>query len=308
MNYWLTLASFIIGILVGLTGMGGGALMTPVLVVLFGINPLSAVSSDLVASAVMKPIGSLVHLRHGTVDFRLVGWLALGSVPSAFCGVLIIEALGGSSAVETVVQIALGAALVLAALTITLKAYLQLLERTRGRGKETAQAEQPTAGIRIRPVPTVLIGVVGGLVVGMTSVGSGSVMIVSLLFLYPALTAGRLVGTDLTQAVPLVASAAVGHLIFGDVQFGVTLPLLIGNIPGVYLGARLSARAPQGVIRRALAVVLLASGAKLLGAGNLVLLLVVVAALVFGLPGWMLLRRAYYRSARSAEKERTPVG
>src|SRR5205085_6980789 len=127
-------------------------------------------------------------------------------------------------------------------------------------------------------------------VVGLTSVGSGSLMIVALLILYPSLTASQLVGTDLVQAVPLVFSAAAGHLLFGDVQFGITLPLLLGAVPGAYLGARISSTAPQGIIRRTLAIVLSISGLKLLGVPTESLAYVIIAILIVGPGLWMLIR------------------
>lgn len=295
----LSVVAFGIGIVVGLTGMGGGALMTPVLVFFFNVTPLAAVSSDLVAAAVMKPVGAFVHLRRGTVDLRLVRWLALGSVPAAFSGVLLMRALGSGEAIEDAVQTALGIALVLAATGLAAKAYLRLLERARrhraaGDGTEPAGPVGGAPGlprVAVRPLPTVLIGVLGGLVVGMTSVGSGSLMIVALLVLYPRLTASQLVGTDLLQAVPLVFAAAFGHLLFGDFQLEVTTSLLLGSVPGVWVGAQLSTRAPGGIIRRALAVVLLASGLKLLDVSTPVTVAVLAVAMVAGPLLWMLARR-----------------
>lgn len=278
-----------VGFIVGLTGMGGGALMTPLLVLFFGIPPLTAVSSDLATSAAMKPVGSLVHMRHGTIKWDLVKWLALGSVPSAFCGVLIIRALGAAHEVGAVVEICLGAALLLAAGSLVVKSYLRLLATMRRRRGETATVAVPT-NFRVRPLPTVLVGILGGLVVGMTSVGSGSLMLISLLFLYPMLAPSQLVGTDLVQAVPLVLSAAGGHLLFGSVEFGLTLSLIIGSLPGVFLGAQLSARAPQGFIRRALSIVLFASGLKMLGMPNIPFVIVVGLALVLGPALWALVR------------------
>jgi uncharacterized membrane protein YfcA len=288
----LSLVAFGIGIVVGLTGMGGGALMTPVMVFFFNVTPLAAVSSDLVAAAVMKPVGSFVHLRRGTVNLRLVRWLAVGSVPAAFCGVLLTRALGRGDAVEEAVQTALGIALLLAATGLAAKAYLRLLERSRrrDRGADAPGGSGPTR-VAVKPVPTVLIGVVGGLVVGMTSVGSGSLMIVALLLLYPKLTASQLVGTDLLQAVPLVFSAALGHLLFGDFHLDVTTSLLLGSVPGVWVGAQLSSRAPGGLIRRALAFVLLASGLKLLQVPTSATIVVLAVTLVGGPPLWMLARR-----------------
>lgn len=299
MDWALSAAGLGVGIIVGLTGMGGGALMTPVLVIFFGIPPLAAVSSDLVASAVMKPVGSLVHIRRGRVDWRLVQWLCIGSAPSAFAGVLVAKAIGGDQ-LQNVIKIALGVALLLAVSGLIARSYLRMREHSARRSaaaRAIAGGEEPVAKtierIRVRPLPTVLLGVAGGLVVGMTSVGSGSLIIVALLALYPTLRAGDLVGTDLVQAVPLVASAALGHLLFGDFQFTVTAALLIGSIPGVFIGAQISARAQGGFVRRALAVVLLASALKLLDASNTQLVAGVAAAAVLGPLGWMLIRRSH---------------
>jgi uncharacterized protein len=289
----LTIASFGIGIVVGLTGMGGGALMTPVLVLFFQIPPLAAVSSDLVASAVMKPVGSIVHLRRGTVHLGLVKWLCLGSVPGAFSGVLIARAMGRGQEVQDIIRIALGVALLLAALGLTVRAYLRLLEHARRRDGRAAPLPQGRPSVKLRVLPTVALGLAGGIVVGMTSVGSGSLIIIALMALYPTLKASELVGTDLVQAVPLVASAAAGHLLFGDFQLDLTTSLLLGCIPGVWIGAHLSARAPGGVVRRALAFVLLASALKLLHVstvhtGIILALVALIAPLL-----WMLVRRRH---------------
>jgi uncharacterized protein len=253
----MALAGLGVGVVVGLTGMGGGALMTPILVLLFGVPPVAAVSSDLAASAVMKPFGGFVHARRGTVNWRLVGWLCAGSVPSAFCGVLLLRLIGPGPGVQHVIQYALGAALLLAASGLVLKAYV-----ARRRGGETS------APIRVRPLPTVLLGAAGGLIVGLTSVGSGSLIIVVLLVLYPTLRANDLVGTDLVQAIPLVGAAALGHALFGDLHLDIAAAVLVGSVPGVLIGARLSSRAPGVVIRAALVVVLLASALKLFGLGT----------------------------------------
>jgi uncharacterized membrane protein YfcA len=306
-DWTLALGALVVGVVVGLTGMGGGALMTPMLVLFFGVSPLAAVSSDLVAAAVMKPVGSFVHLRNGTVRLDLVRWLCIGSVPAAFCGVLIARALGHGQRVEDFIQYALGVALIIAATGLFLRAYLRLAERAAQRdgGREPDPVGPPQ--ITIRPLPTVLVGAVGGVVVGMTSVGSGSLIIIALMFLYPTLRASSLVGTDLVQAVPLVASAAVGHLIFGDFKLGVTGALLVGSIPGAFIGAQLSTRLPGALIRRALAFVLLASSLKLLGVDTVVtgVLLIVLAALAG--PVWMLLRRRHGFPALPSNEAKVPV-
>jgi uncharacterized protein len=287
------MASFAIGIVVGLTGMGGGALMTPALVLFFNVAPLTAVSSDLVASAVMKPVGSLVHLRRGTVHLELVKWLCIGSVPSVFSGVLIARALGSGQQVQEIIRAALGVALLLAAAGLTVRAYLRLVERARHRDGRAAPLPQGRPTVDVRPVQTAMLGLLGGVVVGLTSVGSGSLIIIALMALYPTLKASELVGTDLVQAVPLVASAAVGHLLFGDFKLELTASLLLGCVPGVWVGAHLSAQASGGLIRRALAFVLLASALKLLNVSNTHTIIALVLVLVFAPLAWMLVRRRH---------------
>lgn len=292
-------AGLVVGFVVGLTGMGGGALMTPVLVLLFGIQPLAAVSSDLVASMVMKPVGGAVHLKRGTVHRDLVKWLVIGSVPSAFAGVLLIKALGDGEQVQSLVKISLGVALLLAVTMMVVRAVLDI------RNRHT----KPQGNVQIvaKPVPTLIVGVLGGLVVGMTSVGSGSLIIVALLMLYPALKAGDLVGTDLVQAVPLVASAALGHLLFGDFQLGLTTSILIGSLPGVYIGARLSASAPNWLVRRAIAVVLLASALKLLEVPTEVVGVVLLVVLVAAPFVWKRFRRALVARSTPPGAQPTPT-
>ena len=287
----IAVAGLLVGVVVGLTGMGGGALMTPILVFFFGVSPLAAVSSDVVASLFMKPIGGVVHLRRGTVHLGLVKWLCVGSVPGAFAGVLLLRFIGGGGNLQDILLTALGGVLVLASLAMAAKAYLRLRERERRRARGRSDApERPLTTIPVKRLATVLVGAGGGLVVGMTSVGAGSLMIVSLLLLYPSIRAGQLVGTDLVQAVPLVAAASLGHVMFGDFGLALTASVLVGAIPGVWLGARVSSRSPGSLVRRALTVILLASGVKLLGASTLVVLLTVAAALVGGLAAWTWVR------------------
>jgi uncharacterized membrane protein YfcA len=270
MNFTLALAGLGVGIVVGLTGMGGGALMTPILVLVFGVPPVAAVSSDLAASAVMKPFGGFVHARRGTVNWRLVLWLCVGSVPSAFCGVLLLRLLGDDSSVQHTIQIALGVALVLAAAGLLLKSWA-----ARRRGDAG-----PDGPIVVRPLATALVGAAGGLIVGLTSVGSGSLIIVVLLALYPRLRANDLVGTDLVQAIPLVFSAAFGHALFGDLKLDLAAAVLVGSVPGVLIGSRISSRAPAGLIRSALVIVLLASALKLFAVSTIVVAVVVGAAVL----------------------------
>ena len=212
-----------VGFVVGLTGMGGGALMTPILVMLFHIEPLAAVSSDIVAAMVMKPIGGAVHWQRGTVQRGLVTWLMLGSIPTAFLGVLLLRRLDAGIAVQAHIKLALGLALLVVVTGLVVR---PLLISRRG----------PPQPFELKRFPTLLIGIVGGLVVGLTSVGSGSLIIIALLMLYPRMSLSELVGTDLVQAVPLVASAAIGHLLFGNFKLGLTVSILIGSLPGVFIG------------------------------------------------------------------------
>lgn len=268
----VTLAGALVGFVVGLTGMGGGALMTPLLVLLFGIEPLTAVSSDIVASMVMKPVGGGVHLKHGTVNRSLVKWLVIGSVPSAFLGVVLLKQLGVGPELQGRVKLALGVALMTVSIGLIVRPLLV-------RRKRPGESQMPVIA---KPLPTMLIGILGGLVVGLTSVGSGSLMIIMLLMLYPSLKLSELVGTDLVQAVPLVASAAVGHILYGDFKIGLTGAILLGSIPGVFIGARFSARAPDYVIRPALIVVLTISALKLLGVSNGIMVFIVPIGIAAG--------------------------
>jgi uncharacterized membrane protein YfcA len=301
-DWYVAAAGLLVGFTVGLTGMGGGALMTPLLVLLFKVQPLAAISSDLVAAVIMKPVGGGVHLRRGTVNFGLVRWLMVGSVPAAFAGVLVLQQLGDGEVVQTRIRQALGVALLLAASSIVAKA---LVQTWRVAGGSTGGARAAARPFRVRPLPTVLVGVAGGLLVGMTSVGSGSLMLVLLLALYPMLRSSELVGTDLVQAIPLVAAAAAGHLLFGDVRLELTASLLVGSLPGVYLGARLSSRANDAVIRPALALVLVASGLKLLGVATLWTGLLVLTLVLVAVPLWGAVDAAMHPEPAWA---RAPVG
>ena len=282
----VAVAGLIVGFVIGMTGMGGGALMTPVLVLVFGVKPLAAVSSDLVASLVMKPFGSAVHLRRRTVDWGLVRWLMIGSVPAAFVGVLLIRVIGGEQ-LQSRVQIALGVALVVAASALIARLLMDSYRNARP-GAAGSEAEPLPGALPVAKGRTLLLGALGGLLVGMTSTGSGTVIIVGLMTLYPVLSMRRLVGTDLVQAVPLVGAAALGHVLFGEFELGLTVSLLIGAIPGVLLGARVSSRAPDLLVRPVMAVVLTGTALKLLGVPTLVLGLVMLAMAVIGFPLWAL--------------------
>jgi len=258
----LATAGLLVGLLVGLTGMGGGALLTPLLVLFFKVAPLAAISSDLLTSLVMKPVGAAVHLRHRTVHWKLVGWLTLGSVPSAFAGAVLIGKIGHAGGVQDNLKVVIGVAL---CASVTMMLVRQVLDlRNRRRDGRAGVVPDPDRRLEVRPLRTLVIGVVGGFAVGLTSVGAGSVIIALLLIAYPSLRPAQLVGTDIVQAIPLVAAATLGHLIFGDVHLAITVSLLVGALPGVYVGARLSAQGPSAVIRPVITGVLLASALALL--------------------------------------------
>ncbi len=325
----LAAAGAVVGVLVGLTGAGGGALLTPMLVLVFGLPGLTAVGSDLATSLLIKPIGGAVHLRRRTARLDIAGWLCLGSVPAAAGGVALARAVSTPNA--TWLRPAIGVALLLSAAAS--------LWRHRARhtaAPPVASATIPSAAIpsaaipsaaipsaaipsaaipsatipsatipsaaipgaaipsaaipgaaipgaaipipgtgepelaRIsgvqpcrtsaRPLLTVLLGAVGGLLVGLTSVGSGSIVLAGLAVLYPDLSPAEMIGTDLVQAVPLVAAAALAHLVAGDVAIPVTVAVLAGAVPGVYLGARASSSGRSRVVRPVITVLLVATG------------------------------------------------
>lgn len=253
--------------------------MTPMLILLFGVKPGSAISSDLVAAVVMRPFGAMVHLRARTVNLRLVRWMVLGSVPAAFLGAYLLHVMGNTKSAQNNIEIALGAALIVGACAMVLRLVLDW----RGGNRRTGVISE----LRVRPSATVGIGIIGGLIVGMTSVGSGSLMIVLLLFLYPAIGASQLVGTDLTQAVPLTLAAAVGAILFGHVVFGVTASLIIGSVPAVLVGSFVSSSVPDRYIRPVIAFVILASGLKYVGVGASTLGWILCALLLLAAAGWL---------------------
>lgn len=253
-------AGFLVGIVVGLTGMGGGALMTPALLFLGAGSGEAAtvVAADLTAAAVYKTGGAVVHAREGSPNLTLAKWLIIGSVPCALAGPYVVKALTDDpDQLDYVLKMSIGFALLLAASTYALRLYLNL-RRVRSGG--FLGDEDP----HIRPLVTLLVGALGGILVGVTSVGSGSVIMVALLMLYPGLSAVKLVGTDLVQAVPLVMAAAIANVAIHGLDWSLLIPLVIGSVPGTILGSQLAPRVPQSFIRRGIVVVLTMSGVALL--------------------------------------------
>ena len=281
MSLDIVIAGVIVGLLVGMTGAGGGALMTPILILLFGVTPSTAVSSDIVASAIMKPFGGAIHYRRGTVHMGLVGWLSVGSVPAAFAGVFVDQSLGTGKTMQQNIEYAMGAAVFLAAVAMIVKLLMDSASR-----KKAGGAEVPEPEIVVRRALTVAVGVFGGFMVGVTSVGAGSLMIVLLMLLYPRMSMRRLVGTDIVQSMPLVGAAAIGHALFGGLEFGLTASIAVGSIPGVIAGSWLSSRASNILLRPIIAFVLCASALKLFGLSPAALAITMGIVALVGLPVW----------------------
>ncbi|MFI5034871.1 MAG: sulfite exporter TauE/SafE family protein [Acidimicrobiales bacterium] len=253
LDIYLVLGSAIVGFLIGMTGLGGGALMTPMLVLLFGVAPSAAISADLVAALFMKPAGVVIHWQRKTIQLPVVKYLCYGSVPAAFAGTYVMKLMGHSAGAEKDLQMLLGLALVAGALSMTARSFL--VRHHPGTG----------APLTIRPLGTILVGVVGGFMVGLTSVGAGSLILVLLLGLYPAFRNDHLVGTDLAQSLPLTFAATVGTLLFGHVELGLTASIIIGGVPAVIAGSLISSRGTSYLIRPVITGVVLLSGLKYLG-------------------------------------------
>lgn len=251
------IAAFIVGVVVGITGMGGGALMTPALIFLGVGDAATVVTADLTAAAVYKSAGAVVHWREGSPNLELAGWLILGSVPMAFLGPHVVGWVNPQADLDNFLKLCIGFALLFAASTYALRLYIGLRRVTGGRHPGEGEPV-------IRPLPTILVGALGGLLVGITSVGSGSVIMIALLMLYPTLSAVKLVGTDLVQAVPLVLSAAVSNIIVHGLDWRITIPLIVGSVPGTILGSKIAPRVPTSFIRRGIVIVLTMSGLALL--------------------------------------------
>jgi uncharacterized membrane protein YfcA len=256
MDWAYTVSGFVVGFIVGMTGVGAGALMTPLLVLVFGISPAIAVGTDLLYASLTKCAGAWVHTRRGRVDWRVVSWLAAGSVPAALLTLAGIRALGVESRqFSLLVTTALGGVLVLTAIALAVTGRLRL-----GQLRERIAASRLQ---RYRVFVTLAVGAVLGALVTLTSVGAGALGIVALLAVYPRIPAATLVGSDIAHAVPLTLVAGLGHAALGSVDFRLLAALLAGSLPGIYLGSHVAGRLPERVLRDALAVVLAVTGGKL---------------------------------------------
>lgn len=256
MDWAYTFSGLLVGFLVGLTGVGGGSLMTPLLVFLFGIPPIKAVGTDLLFAAVTKAGGVWAHGRRGTVEWGLVGRLAAGSVPASLLTTYFLQSLVVQKAnVDTIITSLLGTALILTSVALLFKREFQDIGRRISR-------EIAPDWVRWRGALTVLAGVILGSLVTLTSVGAGALGAAMLFFLYPRLPTARIVGTDIAHAVPLTAVAGLGHLHMGTVDFVLLGSLLLGSLPGIYLGSHLSTQVPEKVMRPILASMLMLIGVK----------------------------------------------
>lgn len=255
MEWGYALSGLLVGCIVGLTGVGGGSLMTPLLVMVFGISPATAVGTDLLYASLTKATGVWVHARRGNVEWKLVGWMAAGSIPAALAALVAMHFLGvNSQRVSGLITGSLGIALILTALAILFKERLQRL------GKGTAGESWRE---RHLVSATVATGAVIGALVALSSVGAGAVGVAALFWLFPRLASSRIVGSDIAHAVPLTAVAGLGHFFMGTVDWHLLLNLLIGSLPGIYIGSHLSGRIAERWLRPALASMLVLVGGKL---------------------------------------------
>ena len=275
MDYRISLVGLLIGFLVGLTGMGGGSLLAPILILFFGIPPVWAVGTDIAYSTVTKALGSIVHIRQKNVHFKVALWLACGSVPATLLSVGLVQYIRKhyGAVVNGVILHALGFTLVLVAVMLVLKPFiLRSFDNKRlEKQKQAAISGEVSSTERTsrwekwyRPIVTAMVGAVVGFLVGLTSVGSGTLIIVSIAFLFPRLTSKALVGTDIFQAFMLLASGAIAYIVAGTINWPLVGMLLIGSLPGVYLGSKSSKFIPERFMRPVLATVLAISGLKLI--------------------------------------------
>lgn len=255
-------SGLLVGFLVGLTGVGGGSLMTPILVFIFGFAPKAAVGTDLLFAALTKSGGVFVHHgKHRSVDWKIVLWLGAGSIPAALWVIYLLETVfTKDESVTTAITTSLGVALIFTSLALFVRG--RLISR---RKLDTTAVERITHQERFGrwQIPlTILVGLILGVLVTLSSVGAGALGTVALLFLYPRLATVRIVGTDLAHAIPLTAVAGLGHLHMGNVDFNLLTSLLIGSLPGIYVGSLLSAKIPERLLRPILATLLMIIGVK----------------------------------------------
>jgi len=256
-------SGLLVGFLVGLTGVGGGSLMTPLLVFLFGFAPKTAVGTDLLFASITKGVGVFVHHgKHRSVEWKIVLQLALGSIPAAMTVIYLLEnVIKKDESVTALISTTLGTALILTGLSLIVRNRLIAMRQRSHESAVQRRTHTERFGRWQAPI-TVMTGLILGALVTLSSVGAGALGTVALFFLYPRLATVRVVGTDLAHAIPLTAVAGLGHLHMGNVDFTLLGSLLIGSLPGIYLGSHLSARIPEKILRPILATLLLLIGVK----------------------------------------------
>lgn len=257
MDWQFTVSGFVVGLIVGVTGVGGGSLMTPLLVLVFGVSPATAVGTDLLYASLTKTLGGWVHSKRGTVDWKVFGLLAMGSLPAAVVTIVLLKYLAlDEKTLRSLVTSVLSMALLSTATALLFKdAIKKLARRKDGTVYELHH--------RYLPAATIATGVVVGALVTVSSIGAGVLGTVALLFLYPRMPSVKVVGTDIVHAVPLTALAGMGHMALGTVDLVLLGSLLLGSLPGIYIGSHLSAKVPEKVLRPVLAVMLLLIGLKM---------------------------------------------
>lgn len=254
MEWGFVVAGLVVGFVVGLTGVGGGSLMTPILL-WFGINPATAVGTDLLYACITKMGGVWVHHQHKQIDWRITGWLALGSMPAALLTVLVLHGLHlETHYIERLIKLMLGVALMLTAIAILFKPWIL---------RQLARMVPPRPEGVLPVKATVLTGVMLGVIVTLSSIGAGALGTLAIFALYPLLPIARLVGTEIAHAVPLTLVAGLGHASMGHMDYGLLVQLLMGSLPGIWLGSHMTRRVAEQWLRPALAVMMAMIGAKL---------------------------------------------
>lgn len=289
---WLSLGGLFAGVVVGLTGLGGAAIVTPMLLLLFNVPAPIAVSTDLVSAAVMKPVGAAVHIKRRTPYWPVVTWLTMGSVPGVLLGTwlfsLLAETESGEDTLKRIIGVVLLVAVLITALRLRLRKYA------------LDHAEAPMLFSKGRLAIAGAVGLAVGTLVGLTSVGSGTLIAASLLILFPAMLPSRLVGTDIVQAVPMLAVGAIAHAGMGEVDWWIVLSLLLGQVPGVFIGARISSRYNGQELRWLLLVLVAAGGVSLLGAPKWIgTSMTLIGVVTLGVP--IVIRALRHRQPASTE-------
>lgn len=257
MDGMYTLSGFLVGLIVGMTGVGGGSLMTPLLVLFFGVSPATAVGTDLLYASLTKTVGGWVHSKRGTVDWKVFGLMAMGSLPAAAVTITLLKYLAlDEKTLRSLVTSVLSVALLATATALLLKDQIKRLAR---RNDGTIYELHH----RYLPAATIGTGVMVGALVTISSIGAGVLGTVALLFLYPRMPSAKIVGTDIVHAVPLTALAGIGHLALGTVNLVLLGSLLLGSLPGIFIGSHLSSRVPEKILRPVLAAMLLIIGLRM---------------------------------------------